>query len=196
MPGDSPEPATGPTAAPKSPKKAPFKPPGPFAKGNPNQHAERAAPHAAPHAAAAGDGSPDALVESFFEAAKKGRIASVQAYLAGPEAATLVKATDPEGHTPLHWAAAWDHAEVVEALIVAGGDVDAVRPRDGATPLMLAAYFDNPRGLDMLLKHKASTAPTWKVGNECKPRTALQLATEENNQLAMAVFKTYHVEEL
>jgi uncharacterized protein len=45
-----------------------------------------------------------------------------------------------DGHMPLHVAARDGHAEIVEALLAAGADVNAVEPVFGAVPLHKAVY--------------------------------------------------------
>ena len=78
-----------------------------------------------------------------------------------------VKAVDDEGYTPLHWAAQTSKAEVVEALVEAGADVEAqsgkitfYNLRDGGdfeklTPLHVAAMRCNLGGMSALLHQGA-----------------------------------------
>ena len=62
---------------------------------------------------------------------------------------------DWNGQTPLHAAAHWDRAEVVDVLCAAGADTTA-RDRSGATLAHLAATKDNVAALRALLvAHKA-----------------------------------------
>ncbi|CAD7699544.1 unnamed protein product [Ostreobium quekettii] len=53
-----------------------------------------------------------------------------------------VGATNADGWTPLHWAAAFGDGSVVEALLEGGAQVE-VREGDGLTPLMVAAARGN-----------------------------------------------------
>jgi uncharacterized protein len=58
--------------------------------------------------------------------------------VAGSMSAANVRAADPDGTTPLHWAARHDDLAAADALIKAGADVKAVN-RYGVTPMALAA---------------------------------------------------------
>lgn len=74
-----------------------------------------------------------------------------------PTAKLLVAAGSPlngPAWTPLHYAAFEGHAEVVEFLLSAGADKDAVAP-NGYTPLMLAIRNGNEQAARRLLEHDA-----------------------------------------
>ncbi len=58
--------------------------------------------------------------------------------VAGSVSAAHVGAADPDGTTPLHWAARHDDLAAADALIKAGADVKAMN-RYGVTPIALAA---------------------------------------------------------
>jgi uncharacterized protein len=62
-----------------------------------------------------------------------------------------VQAQEPDGTTPLHWAAYVNDAETTEALVRAGADVKATN-KFGETPLTLAAINGNGRLIEALLK--------------------------------------------
>jgi ankyrin repeat protein len=73
--------------------------------------------------------------QAILAAAAKGDLAAVQTELAGNPA--LVRASNETGDTSLHQAARNGHLPVVQALVAAGADVDAVRG-DGYRPLHCA----------------------------------------------------------
>jgi ankyrin repeat protein len=62
-----------------------------------------------------------------------------------------VQAKEPDGTTPLHWAAYMNDVETVEALIRARAEVNA-RNAFGESPLALAAINGNGRLIEALLK--------------------------------------------
>ena len=70
-----------------------------------------------------------------------------------------VNAPEPDGTTPLHWAANRDDAEVVDLLIRAGANVKAAN-RYGVTPLWLAAMSGNAASIEFLLKAGADANTT------------------------------------
>jgi ankyrin repeat protein len=63
-------------------------------------------------------------------------------------------AAQPDGTTPLHWAAHWGDLESVKLLLQAGADPKAVN-RFGATPLSEAAGSGNAQIIEALLKSGA-----------------------------------------
>ena len=69
-------------------------------------------------------------------------------------AADMAKDANPDGTTPLHWAAHEGDVAKVDALIKAGADVNA-RNRFGSTPLYEAALEGNTEIIRKLLKAKA-----------------------------------------
>ena len=75
------------------------------------------------------------LSKEMIRAAKHGDTHRIRSLLA--ENAALVHATDTDGSTPLHRAVQSSSAEVVEALLAKGADIDA-RNSDGNTPLKAA----------------------------------------------------------
>jgi hypothetical protein len=74
------------------------------------------------------------------------------------------------GSTWAHVAVECGHGEVLEALLLAGADVDA-RDRDGRTPLILAAKSDSGELVTQLLGSKANVE-----AKDCEGRTALFFA--------------------
>jgi ankyrin repeat protein/cell wall assembly regulator SMI1 len=71
------------------------------------------------------------------------------------------------GHTPLSYAAAFLEADIVQALLDAGADVNEGRKHDQATPLILAVQSRN------LSKVRALIAAGADVNRETKAQTAL-----------------------
>ena len=74
------------------------------------------------------------------------------------------------GSTWAHVAVECGNGEVLEALLLAGADVDA-RDRDGRTPLILAARSDSGELVTQLLSSKANME-----AKDCEGRTALFFA--------------------
>jgi ankyrin repeat protein len=62
-----------------------------------------------------------------------------------------VKATDPDGFTPLHWAASAGKSDAAKALIAAGADPNALGGR-GANALEAAFYGRHPEAVEALLQ--------------------------------------------
>jgi ankyrin repeat protein len=88
------------------------------------------------------------IAEEIHDAAREGNADKVKALLAkNPE---LVKAKDPRGMTPLHFASFRGHTELVKLLIKAGAVVDAGDQR-GTTPLIGAAYFGHKEIAEVLI---------------------------------------------
>src|SRR4051812_28226768 len=80
-----------------------------------------------------------AEASSSLDAVKAGNISVLQASL---QQRKDVNQPSPDGTTLLHWAVHQERADIVEALISAGADVNT-KNRYGATPLLLAAITGN-----------------------------------------------------
>jgi hypothetical protein len=83
-------------------------------------------------------------IEAFMKAIERGDCSEVQALLAGH--AGLATARDDTGATGLHYAAFNASFEIINALIVAGADVNARDGRYGATPAGWAVHTMRERG--------------------------------------------------
>ncbi|WP_234425341.1 ankyrin repeat domain-containing protein [Vibrio coralliilyticus] len=92
----------------------------------------------------------------------------------------LKKNPDPDdrdsyGGTALHAAMFQDNTRIVELLIDAGFDVNAVGPRNGYTPLHDAVWGDNLPALKILVANGGDTSIKGHDGN-----TPLEKAIAEN----------------
>jgi ankyrin repeat protein len=74
-----------------------------------------------------------------------------------------VNAPEPDGTTPLHWAANRDDAELVDLLTRAGANAKAAN-RYGVVPLWLAAMSGNAASIEILLKAGADANTTSAEG--------------------------------
>ena len=97
----------------------------------------------------------------------------------------LVKKTDANGLTPLHWAVARNHANMVKLLLAQKADVNA-QDKNGSTPLHWAAAGGLPDMAELLFTYNADVNI-----QDTKGRTALKIA-EESGQREMALFISQH----
>ncbi|SDO41750.1 ankyrin repeat domain-containing protein [Phyllobacterium sp. OV277] len=80
-----------------------------------------------------------------------------------------------EGWAPLHTAAYYGPANVIDLLVSKGADVNAKGDYDKMTPLhMAASYGDDPAVIKALLKHGADKTAKTESG-----KTALELAADK-----------------
>lgn len=80
-----------------------------------------------------------------------------------------------EGWAPLHTAAYYGPASVIDLLVSKGADVNAAGDYDKMTPLhMAASYGDDPAVIKALLKHGADKTAKTESG-----KTALELAADK-----------------
>jgi uncharacterized protein len=93
-----------------------------------------------------------------------------------------VKAANRFGATPLSLAATNGNAAMIEKLLKAGEDANAVVSETGDTVLMLAARTGKPDAVAMLLNHGADVNKTNATG-----QTALMWAAAERNSAAVQV---------
>jgi len=93
-----------------------------------------------------------------------------------------VKAANRFGATPLSLAATNGNAAMIEKLLKAGEDANAIVSESGDTVLMLAARTGKPEAVSVLLNHGAEVNKTNATG-----QTALMWATAERNAAAVQV---------
>ena len=100
----------------------------------------------------------------MIKAAKHGDVASVKSLLAND--ATLIKARDTDGSTPLHCATWKGHVEMVAFLLKSGADVNAINENEhwGTTPLHAAAHANQAAIAKLLLDHGANVKAKDKEG--------------------------------
>ncbi len=89
---------------------------------------------------------------AILQAVRDGDVSAVKRLLSDDPG--LVRATDENLKTPLHWAAEHDHHVVAAVLLQAGGDVEAATSW-GATPLDWAATMGSTKVADLLLARGA-----------------------------------------
>jgi ankyrin repeat protein len=122
---------------------------------------------------------------SLSEAVKTGDRQAVRALLRNR---ADVNAADPDGTTPLQWAARADDIETVQLLIRAGASTTAAN-RFGVTPLSLAATNRNAVMIGMLLKAGADPNATLPGG-----QTILMTAARTGNPDAVKTLLTHGAE--
>src|SRR5580692_700546 len=93
-----------------------------------------------------------------------------------------VKAANRFGATPLSLAATNGNAAMIEKLLKAGEDANAVVSESGDSVLMLAARTGKPAAVAMLLNHGADVNKTNATG-----QTALMWAAAEKNAAAVQI---------
>jgi len=95
-------------------------------------------------------------------------------------------ARDSYGGTALHAAMFQDNIRIVQLLIDAGYDVNAVGPRNGYTPLHDAVWADNLAALKLLIANGGDLAIRGMDGN-----TPLDKARAEGKQAIAAYLMTF-----
>ena len=98
-----------------------------------------------------------------------------------------INVTQPDGMSALHWAVYHGHAPMVEALIAAGGTVNA-STRYNVTPLSIACTLNNADIVKILLKAGADASLTQPGGITC-----LMLAARTGNPESVQHFVDYDV---
>jgi ankyrin repeat protein len=110
----------------------------------------------------------------ILEASVKGDLETVKALI--KEDPDLVRSTNNDGYTPLHWAAIRGFKELTAFLLDHGADIRA-KEQFGDTPLYSAAFAGRTEIVELLLNKGAD--PTTKDKNG---QTALQAATTQRHQ--------------
>jgi ankyrin repeat protein len=116
----------------------------------------------------------------IHEAAENGDLETVKRLISQNPA--LLEAPDREGKTPLHYAAAKGHLNVVEFLVSKGANVNA-RNSSGATPLYLAKGFGRKEVVEFLTKHGGSAEIIKPKPTVIKPPSKdIKLPTESSGK--------------
>ncbi len=110
---------------------------------------------------------------SLHDHAKAGNLSGVKQLLAEGRD---VNESDANGASPLHLAAAFDHAEVLAYLVENGADIEAKTREGGHTGLHLAAMRNAEESVKRLLSLKAQVDSRDEQGN-----TPLALAAQEGS---------------
>lgn len=118
----------------------------------------------------------DPATSRLTEAIQSGDRAAIRALI---KDSSEVKSVEPDGTTPLHWAARADDGETVAALLRAGANVRAAN-RYGVTPLSLAAVNGSPAMIERLLAAGADANGTISNG-----QTVLMTAARTGNPAAV-----------
>jgi len=95
-----------------------------------------------------------------------------------------VNATDKQGATPLHYAAACNHWEVVAYLLYKGAEID-YPAHDGMTPLGYATKNNSIDALVTLLERNADPDAKDRKGN-----TPRKLSRSSKNAVTKKIFDT------
>jgi ankyrin repeat protein len=109
------------------------------------------------------------------DAVKAGNRDAVRALLATPAGKPSVNTAEPDGTTPLHWAARADDVDMAKLLVAAGANVNAAN-RYGVSPLSLAAGNASGAMVAVLLDAGADARAVVKDGE-----TVLMAAARSGN---------------
>src|SRR5215813_3667399 len=100
---------------------------------------------------------------TLTDAVKAANRDAVRAILSTPAGRAAVNTPEPDGTTPLHWAARADEGMIARDLLAAGAKATAVN-RYGVTPLSLAANNASADLVDILLNAGADAKTVIKDG--------------------------------
>ncbi|KAL9957506.1 hypothetical protein ACROYT_G039145 [Oculina patagonica] len=112
----------------------------------------------------------------LHQACREGIVDIVRTLLQGR--APTINTLDEEGFVPLHYAARYDRAKIVELLINAGADLNICSDGDNkfTTPLQIAARFNSPATARLLILNGADVAKQSNYGQQ-----ALHYAARRGN---------------
>lgn len=113
------------------------------------------------------------LAAALRAAAASGDTRTVVWLLQDPRVERQIDAADAEGRTALHRAAAGDHEDAAQALLLAGADLDAADHMQRWTPLHAAAAACSPSIVQLLLNHGADASRA-----DARGRLPLHLAAQ------------------
>jgi ankyrin repeat protein len=117
----------------------------------------------------------------FFRAVKDGDVSALRSLVEqGPD---LVRATDKDKSTGLHWAAWKGHSEVIDILLDAGADIGAHNENFhwGTTALHAAAHGNQKAAVETLIRRGADVNAVRSTGkgtplDETKAHNAMAAA--------------------
>jgi ankyrin repeat protein len=118
---------------------------------------------------------------TLIDAVKAGNRDAVRAMLGTPAGKSAVNTAEPDGTTPLHWAARADDVETARLLTAAGANASAAN-RYGVTPLSLAAGNASGAMVRLLLDAGANPNATIRDGE-----TVLMAAARTGNPEAVTL---------
>lgn len=112
----------------------------------------------------------------LHQACREGIVDVVRTLLHG--SVPTINTLDEEGFAPLHYAARYDRATIVQLLINAGADLNVCSDGDNkfTTPLQIAARFNSPDTAHLLILHGADVAKQSNYGQQ-----ALHYAARRGN---------------
>ncbi|MEI8044967.1 MAG: ankyrin repeat domain-containing protein, partial [Verrucomicrobiota bacterium] len=90
--------------------------------------------------------------DTLFDAARVGDVETVKSLL--DKNSELIRSSDENGKTALHYAARFGKKDIVELLLANKADINA-KNKDGRTPLHQAAERSDGNLIELLLAHKA-----------------------------------------
>jgi len=130
----------------------------------------------------------------LHQACREGIVDVVRTLLQG--SVPTINTLDKEGFAPLHYAARYDRAGIVQLLISAGADLNVCSDGDNkfTTPLQIAARFNSPDTAHLLILNGADVAKQSNYGQQALHYAArrgnlkvVQVLLREGNAKANAI---------